>query len=189
MQEHHDTQLNLAGARQSTAKRVRNLKEAIAEKVDCINEKDECIDVLTYCIKGKECHIKVLNNQVQAIEAQFELMHLSNIFLPEEADNKKKSDKQQENSSLYKRLDNYLGGRGKWKRIVWELFSFYCICNHIIDETVTHIRDNVYTPASLAYIMDMHHGLNLTDRVGQEACEQASLVIFTDEESTETGRD
>jgi hypothetical protein len=82
--------------------------------------------------------------------------------LSEEAENKKKSDKQQENSSLYKRLDNYIGGRGKWKRIVWELFSLSCIRNHIIDETVTHIRVNVYTPTSLAYVTDMHHGLNLT---------------------------
>jgi hypothetical protein len=37
-----------------------------------------------------------------------------------------------------------------------------CIRNHLIDETVTHIRDNVYTPTSRAYITDMHHGLNLT---------------------------
>jgi hypothetical protein len=37
-----------------------------------------------------------------------------------------------------------------------------CIRNHLIDETVTHIHDNVYTPTSLAYVTDMHHGLNLT---------------------------
>jgi hypothetical protein len=67
--------------------------------------------LLTDCIKGKDGHIQVLNNQVQAIEAQFTLLQLHNIFLSEEADNKKKSDKQQENSSLYKRLDNYVGGR------------------------------------------------------------------------------
>jgi ABC-type phosphate/phosphonate transport system ATPase subunit len=82
--------------------------------------------------------------------------------LSEEAENKKKIDQQQENSSLYKRLDNYVGGRGKWKRIARELFSLSCIHNHLIDETVTHIRDNVYTPTSLAYVTDMHHGLNLT---------------------------
>jgi hypothetical protein len=45
MQEQHGLQLNLAGARQSTSKRVRNLKELITEKDSCINEKDECIDV------------------------------------------------------------------------------------------------------------------------------------------------
>jgi hypothetical protein len=89
-------------------------------------------------------------------------MQLRNILLSEEAENKKKSDKQKENSSLYKRLDNYVGGRVKWKRIAWEIFSFSCIRNHLIDETVTHICDNVYTPTSLAYITDMHHGLNLT---------------------------
>jgi hypothetical protein len=64
---------------------------------------------------------------------------------------------------------------------MWELFSFSCIRNNLIDETVTHINDNVYTPTSLAYIMDMHHGLNLTDRVCQEACEHASLAVFTSE--------
>jgi hypothetical protein len=37
-----------------------------------------------------------------------------------------------------------------------------CIYNHLIDETVTHICDNVYTTTSLAYSTDMHHGLNLT---------------------------
>jgi hypothetical protein len=162
VQQFHGLQLNLARARQSTGRRAKNLKEVIAEKSDCINKKDECIDVLTDCIKGKDDHIQVLNNQVRAIEAQVTLLQLRNIFLYEEAGNKKKSDKQQENSSLYKRLDNYVGGRGKWKRIAWELFSLSCICNHLIDETATHIYDNVYTPTSLACITDMHRGLNLT---------------------------
>jgi hypothetical protein len=95
MQELHGLQLNLERARQSTARSVRNLKEVIAEKDDCINKKDECIDVLTDCIKVKDDHIQVLNNQVQAIEAQVALLQLHNIFLSEEAENKKKSDKQQ----------------------------------------------------------------------------------------------
>jgi hypothetical protein len=152
----------LARARQSTARSVRNQKEIIVEKDDCINKKDECIDVLTDCIKGKDVRIQVLDNKVQAIEAQVALLQLRNIFLSEEAENKNKSDKQQDNSSLYNRLDNYVGGRGKWKLIAWELFSLSCICNHLIDETVTYICDSVYTPTSLAYVTDMHHGLNLT---------------------------
>jgi ABC-type phosphate/phosphonate transport system ATPase subunit len=162
MQELHGLQLNLARERQSTARSVRNLKEVIVDKDDCINKKDECIGVLTDCITGKEDRIQVLDNQVQAIEAQVTLLQLRNIFLSEEAENKKKSDKQQENSSRYKWLDNYVGGRGKWKRIAWELFSLSCVRNHLIDETVTHIRDNAYTPTSLAYVTDIHHGLNLT---------------------------
>jgi hypothetical protein len=44
MQQLHGLQLNLARARQSTERSVRNLKEVIAEKDDCINKKDECID-------------------------------------------------------------------------------------------------------------------------------------------------
>jgi hypothetical protein len=151
----------LTRARKSAAKRVRNLKEVVAEKDDCIKEKDECIDILTDCIKVKDDRIQVLNNQLQAIEAQVALLQLRNILLSEEAENKKKSDKQQENSSLCKRLANCVGGRGNWKRITWGIFSLYVIRNHLIDETVTHIRDNVYTPTSLVYAMDMHHGFNL----------------------------
>jgi hypothetical protein len=45
---------------------------------------------------------------------------------------------------------------------MWELFILSIICTNLIDETVTHIRNYVYTPTSLVYITDMHHGLNLT---------------------------
>jgi hypothetical protein len=89
MQQLHGLQLNLARARQSTERSVRNLKEVIAEKDDCINKKDMCINVLTGCIKGKNDHIQVLDNQVRSIEAQVALLQLRNIFLSEEAENKK----------------------------------------------------------------------------------------------------
>jgi uncharacterized protein (DUF3084 family) len=91
----HGLQLNLARAKQSSESRVTNLKEVITDTDGCINKKDECIDVLTDCIKGKDEHIQVLDNQVRAIEAQVALLQLRNIFLEEEAENKKKSDKQQ----------------------------------------------------------------------------------------------
>jgi hypothetical protein len=132
------------------------------------------VSILTDCIKGKDEHIQVLDNQVRAIEAQVTLLQLRNVFLSEEAENKKKSDKQQDFFSLYKRLDNYVGVRGNWKRIAWELFSLSYICNHLIDETITHIRDNVYTPTSLAYITDMHHGLNLTGIYNMREIEYAN---------------
>jgi methionine synthase II (cobalamin-independent) len=96
-------------------------------------EKDDRIDVLTDCRKEKDDLIEVLNNQVQDSEAQVALLQLRNISLSEEAENKKKNDKHQENSSLYKRLENYVAGRGKWKRISWELFSLSAIHNHLID--------------------------------------------------------
>jgi hypothetical protein len=192
MQELHGLQLNFARARQSAANRVRNLKEVIADKDDCINEKDECIDVLTDCIKGKDYCIQVINNKVQAIDDQVALLQLHNIFLSKEAENKKKSDKQQTKSSLYKRLDNYVGGRGKWTRIAWELFSLSCIRNHLIDETVTHIRENVYTPTSLAYVTDMHHGLNLTGidnmRKIDYAKKHASKLIWSSSQVTRLQR-
>jgi hypothetical protein len=34
--------------------------------------------------------------------------------------------------------------------------------NFLIDEAVDHIRDNVHTASNMAYVTDMHHGLNLT---------------------------
>jgi hypothetical protein len=55
-----------------------------------------------------------------------------------------------------------VAGRGKWKRIARELFSITCIRNHLIDETVTNIRQHVYTPTAFVYVTDMRHGLNLT---------------------------
>jgi hypothetical protein len=106
MQQLHGLQLNLTRAKQRSESKVTKLKEVIAEK-------DECIDVLKDSIKGKDDHIQVLNNHVRAIEAEVALLQVRNIFLSEEAENINKSDKQQENSSLYKRLDNHVGGRGK----------------------------------------------------------------------------
>jgi hypothetical protein len=35
-------------------------------------------------------------------------------------------------------------------------------CHICIYEAVDHIRDNVYTASNMAYVTDMHHGLNLT---------------------------
>jgi hypothetical protein len=83
MQQLHGLQLNLARAKQRSESRVTKLKEVIAEK-------DECIDVLKDSIKGKDNHIQVLDNQVRAIEAEVALLQLRNIFLSDEAENKKK---------------------------------------------------------------------------------------------------
>jgi hypothetical protein len=121
------------------------------------------------CIKEKNDRIQVLNNQVQNIEAQVTILQY--IYSSDEAHgaekNKKKSDKQEDNLTLYKRLYNYVAGRGRWKCIAWEIFSLSVIRNHLIDETVTriivtHICNNACTSAALAYVKDMHHRLNLT---------------------------
>jgi hypothetical protein len=46
------------------------------------------IDALTDCIKGKDDHIQVLENQVLSIEAQVALLQLRNICLSEETEKK-----------------------------------------------------------------------------------------------------
>jgi chromosome segregation ATPase len=66
--------------------------------------------------------------------------------------------------SLFQKLNSWANGAGKWKRIAQELFRIQVLRPHIIEHSVTHIRDNTYTAKSMARVMDMHHGFNL--RVG-----------------------
>jgi hypothetical protein len=75
-------------------------------------------------------------------------------------EDKEKNEKDKK-ASLYRRLLSYGAGRGKWKRISWELFRMSHLRNFLIDEAVDHIIDNVYTASNMAFVTDMHHGLNL----------------------------
>jgi chromosome segregation ATPase len=64
--------------------------------------------------------------------------------------------------SLYQKLNSWANGTGKWKRIAKELFRIQVLRPHIIEHSVTHIRDNTYTAKSMARVMDLHHGFNLS---------------------------
>jgi hypothetical protein len=119
----------------------------------------------------KDSHIAALNDHVQALQAQATILIRINKDLSDKVCEKKEEKKEKEKERLdnlydkwllFKRLDHYVAGRGKWKRIASELFSITCLRNHLIDETITHIRHNVYTPTDLVYITDMHHDLNIT---------------------------
>jgi predicted nucleic acid-binding Zn-ribbon protein len=64
--------------------------------------------------------------------------------------------------SLFQKLNSWANGTGKWKRIAQELFRIQVLRPHIIEHSVTHIRDNTYTAKSMARVMDLHHGFNLS---------------------------
>jgi hypothetical protein len=66
-----------------------------------------------------------------------------------------------EGRSLYQKLNLWANGTEKWKRIAKELFRIQVLRPHIIEHSVTHIHDNMYTPKYTTRVMGLHHGLNL----------------------------
>jgi hypothetical protein len=64
--------------------------------------------------------------------------------------------------SLFQKLNLLANGAGKWKRIAKELFRIQVLRPHIIEHSVTHICDNTYTAKSMARVVDLHHGFNLS---------------------------
>jgi hypothetical protein len=64
--------------------------------------------------------------------------------------------------SLFQKLNSWANGAGKWKRIAQELFKVQVLRPHIIEHSVTHIRDNTYTAKYMSRVMDLHHGFNLS---------------------------
>jgi hypothetical protein len=89
MQQLHGLQLNLARARQSTRRRVRNLIEDIVEKCDCINKKDECIDVLTDC-KERTTLFKYLTIKYEPLKLKSHFCSYATYFCPRRQRTKRK---------------------------------------------------------------------------------------------------
>jgi hypothetical protein len=57
-------------------------------------------------------------------------------------------------------FDGHAPGRGKWESVAVELFNLEVFKDSLTDQSVCHIKNNVYTKTSLAYTVDMHHGVN-----------------------------
>jgi membrane protein CcdC involved in cytochrome C biogenesis len=56
----------------------------------------------------------------------------------------------------------YAPFRGKWKIIVTELLNLDVLKDILIDQSVFHIKNNVYIKTSRAYAVDMYHVVNLS---------------------------
>jgi hypothetical protein len=73
-------------------------------------------------IKVEDSHISALNDHVQALQAQAAILLRINKALSDDVSEEKKEkemqDKLNDKWSLFKRLDTYVAGSGKWKRIV-----------------------------------------------------------------------
>jgi hypothetical protein len=139
-----------------------------------------CTRKLNTTTNDNNIHIERLNEQVQARQAQVTILQRKNNNLSVAAtatkaendsavhkltadaarEDEEKNEKDKK-ASLYRILLSYGAGRGKWKCISWELFRMSHLRIFLIDEAVDHIRDNVYTASNMAYVTDMHHGLNL----------------------------
>jgi hypothetical protein len=46
-------------------------------------------------------------------------------------------------------------GRGKWRNIAMELFNIDVLKDILIDQSVAHIKNNVYTKTYWAYMVDI----------------------------------
>jgi hypothetical protein len=88
-----------------------------------------------------------------------------------------------EGRSLYQKLNSRTNGTGKWKRIAKELFIIQVLRPHIIEHSVTHIRDNTYTAKSISRVMDLHHGFNLSGfdafRLVEPNCTREKRLIWS----------
>jgi hypothetical protein len=65
-------------------------------------------------------------------------------------------------------FDGYAPGRGKWKSIAMELLNLEVVKDNLIDQSVYHIKNNVYTKTSWDYTVDMSHGVNLSGIVHRD---------------------
>jgi chromosome segregation ATPase len=64
--------------------------------------------------------------------------------------------------SLFQNLNSWANGTCKWKRIAEELFRLQALSPHIINHSVTHNHNTIYTSKSMARVMDLHHGFNIS---------------------------
>jgi hypothetical protein len=64
--------------------------------------------------------------------------------------------------SIGQYLDKYGSGRGKWKKMAYKIFEHTHLQPALIDQVKHHLKHCVYTCESLAQVMDLMHGINLS---------------------------
>jgi hypothetical protein len=120
----------------------------LQEKVDAENAK-------TTKLSEQERTTEALNDTMLSLQAQVTILQQEyNDNIPVYDNNKPKK-------SLYRTLHKFYTGKGKWKKVTGLLFGIEALHNLLIDETVGHLRDNVYTKKGWAYTVDMRSGVNI----------------------------
>jgi hypothetical protein len=69
----------------------------------------------------------------------------------------------EEDKSLLQKLNSWMSGEGKWKKLPYWLFRTQILRPQLIKMSVTHIRYKAYTAKSIARVVDMHYGFNLNN--------------------------
>jgi hypothetical protein len=59
-------------------------------------------------------------------------------------------------------FDGCAPGRGKWRNIAMELINLAVLKDSLIDQSMSHIKNNVYTKMYWAYTVDMYHVIKLS---------------------------
>jgi hypothetical protein len=64
--------------------------------------------------------------------------------------------------SIGQYLNKYDSGRGKWKKMAYKIFEHTHLQPALIEHVKNHMKHCVYTCESLARVMDLKHGINLS---------------------------
>jgi hypothetical protein len=64
--------------------------------------------------------------------------------------------------SIGQYLNKYDSGRGKWKKMAYKIFEHTHLQPALIEHVKHHLKHCVYTCESLARVMDLKHGINLS---------------------------
>jgi hypothetical protein len=84
--------------------------------------------------------------------------------LKDDTQHKHTADKEKEEASLMSMeqyLNKYETGRGKWKRMAYDVFLVKTLRPALIAHGKYHLKECAYTAESLARTMDLKHGINL----------------------------